>query len=1121
MDCGGPCSADCPTCSDGIKNQGEEGVDCGGPCYKDCETCDDGVQNQDETGVDCGGVCIPCDQVEAYYVSSSEGDDSNDGRDWDSPWRTMAKVNSISFTAGDIVLFNRGDTWNESLVISSSGSPDKPIVFRSYGSGDKPVIDGADKNLTTGIKIAAGNKVWIRIENFEIRNAKRGIEIGGGSNESYNVSVWHTVKDCYIHDMTGDESFGIGGIGANLTMTGNEIEDIDGDGIMVSGSDIKIKDNAISSTGLDDGSHILIYKHGRNFLVSGNELGKSGENSARTAFTCTDPGGTNGVFERNTVTNGEEAGYSSTGSGERIRYNEFFCDGTCDFAVLTSPDSIYHHNIFSGYDRVFGPVGNNFEIYNNLITDAGTVVNGTSTANFTFNNNVIIDSGQLYTFPSQSLLGVNESHNYKTTTVFARDEFVDIDDGDYHLVPNSSLADAGVDVGLAKDFDGVSIPQGPAPDIGLYELEGGKCVPDCSCNTTICSDQQCPDGCGGVCTGEKEPDESCANSICTTQTCDDGCGNDIQGLITQTQDCSSWECGESPHGCGSCGSCDSETEFCNETTHQCETGTCTPDCAGRECGADGCAGSCGTCQPVHSSNTCSANGLCNPVCNTNWGNCDQNSTNGCEADLLNNDEYCGSCTNSCGTNYECVSGTCVPGSCATGTADCDADPDCETNIYTDADNCGDCGIACTNPHGETSCVDGSCSPTCNTNWGNCDQNSTNGCEADLLNDDDHCGSCTNSCGDGYSCVSGDCVPDSCPSGTANCDADPDCETNIYTDDAHCGACDIACVNPHGTTDCVDGSCYITCASGWDDCDGNTTNGCERQLGTDSDCASCGDSCGTDKSCQGGACACSDTDTGDCDGIPSNGCEADLLNNDEYCGDCETSCGGGENCINGECLDTAWMADLANWWPLDGDTQDYGYIGDWDGTSNGATPVSSGKFDGAYSFDGNDYIDVGIGNPPSHMSLAAWFNLEEVTTFNGELVDPRIIIKGPTTSWQNWGILVQGPLYPEFRVGISGESYPRRLYSSADTVTLNEWHHIVGTYDGSTMRLYYDGQPVGTQSVGQAFAQTGDRIWIGGQPTDALQRPWIGRIDEVMIFDKPLSDSEVLALYNRNLSLYKP
>ncbi|MBU4266647.1 MAG: hypothetical protein L6243_05295, partial [Candidatus Altiarchaeales archaeon] len=48
-----------PTCYDGIKNQGEEGVDCGGPCNP-CMSCSDGRQNQGETGIDCGGPCSPC-----------------------------------------------------------------------------------------------------------------------------------------------------------------------------------------------------------------------------------------------------------------------------------------------------------------------------------------------------------------------------------------------------------------------------------------------------------------------------------------------------------------------------------------------------------------------------------------------------------------------------------------------------------------------------------------------------------------------------------------------------------------------------------------------------------------------------------------------------------------------------------------------------------------------------------------------------------------------------------------------------------------------------------------------------------------------------------------------------
>jgi hypothetical protein len=36
IDCGGPCLA-CPTCTDGIRNQGESGIDCGGPCPVACQ----------------------------------------------------------------------------------------------------------------------------------------------------------------------------------------------------------------------------------------------------------------------------------------------------------------------------------------------------------------------------------------------------------------------------------------------------------------------------------------------------------------------------------------------------------------------------------------------------------------------------------------------------------------------------------------------------------------------------------------------------------------------------------------------------------------------------------------------------------------------------------------------------------------------------------------------------------------------------------------------------------------------------------------------------------------------------------------------------------------------------
>jgi len=58
VDCGGPCRA-CDYCNDGVKNSGETAIDCGGPC-RPCPSCDDGKVNQGETGTDCGGPCAAC-----------------------------------------------------------------------------------------------------------------------------------------------------------------------------------------------------------------------------------------------------------------------------------------------------------------------------------------------------------------------------------------------------------------------------------------------------------------------------------------------------------------------------------------------------------------------------------------------------------------------------------------------------------------------------------------------------------------------------------------------------------------------------------------------------------------------------------------------------------------------------------------------------------------------------------------------------------------------------------------------------------------------------------------------------------------------------------------------------
>ena len=79
-----------------------------------------------------------------YYVSSSTGNDNNPGTQAQ-PWKTLNKVATRTFSAGDQILFKRGDIWNEGLMfnIPSSGTQSSPITFGAYGSGEKPILSGA------------------------------------------------------------------------------------------------------------------------------------------------------------------------------------------------------------------------------------------------------------------------------------------------------------------------------------------------------------------------------------------------------------------------------------------------------------------------------------------------------------------------------------------------------------------------------------------------------------------------------------------------------------------------------------------------------------------------------------------------------------------------------------------------------------------------------------------------------------------------------------------------------------------------------------------------------------------------------------------------------------------
>jgi len=84
-------------------------------------------------------LCLGSD----YYIDATDGNDANAGTSTSTAWRSVAKVNSRTFSPGDRILFRRGQVWREQLIIPSSGVSGNPITYGAYGTGNRPALKGS------------------------------------------------------------------------------------------------------------------------------------------------------------------------------------------------------------------------------------------------------------------------------------------------------------------------------------------------------------------------------------------------------------------------------------------------------------------------------------------------------------------------------------------------------------------------------------------------------------------------------------------------------------------------------------------------------------------------------------------------------------------------------------------------------------------------------------------------------------------------------------------------------------------------------------------------------------------------------------------------------------------
>src|SRR5665213_3489094 len=152
-----------------------------------------------------------------YYISNS-GNDANSGTDLSTPWQTLNKVNSFkSFSPGDNILFNKGDTFYGSITISNSGTSGNPITFGAYGAGENPIITGFT-NVTKWTNL--GNNIWKSTDPVSTLSMCNMVVINGVNTA---MGRWPNTTLLSYETHTGDTSITSSALTGTQDWTGAEL----------------------------------------------------------------------------------------------------------------------------------------------------------------------------------------------------------------------------------------------------------------------------------------------------------------------------------------------------------------------------------------------------------------------------------------------------------------------------------------------------------------------------------------------------------------------------------------------------------------------------------------------------------------------------------------------------------------------------------------------------------------------------------------------------------------------------------------------------------------------------------------------------------------------------------
>ena len=182
--------------------------------------------------------------------------------------------------------------------------------------------------------------------------------------------------------------------------------------------------------------------------------------------------------------------------------------------------------------------------------------------------------------------------------------------------------------------------------------------------------------------------------------------------------------------------------------------------------------------------------------------------------------------------------------------------------------------------------------------------------------------------------------------------------------------------------------------------------------------------------------------------------------------------------------------------------------------NSPTLVKDSIYRGKY-FDGtNIYLTKGFANTSlgSKLSVVVRFKVKSFPSDYMELV--------ANTESAGFDIYVSSDKKLYFDImPSSSSSYSTINSSSSSSLSADTWYVVVGTYDGTTQKLYFNGKLVASKSLTGAIKPSTTPIIIGADPDSSggVANLFKGVISDVIVIKDALSESTISSNYAQNVN----